>query len=107
MHVASGPVPGPPKEVGFPPGFCRATLNFAATTMYLQGPLEDGRTGIYRSKRAKGWSKPEPITVLDHPEAKRGSMSPCLRDDRLYFASDRPGGKGGMDLYSVPVAQLK
>ena len=77
--------------------------------MYLQGPLDDGRTGIYRSKRTKigaAWSKPEPVTALNHPEAKRGDMSPCLAGDKLYFASDRPGGKGGMDLWSVSLMQL-
>ncbi len=112
MLVTQGEVPGSglAKEVGFPPGFCRATLNAPALTMYLQGPLEDGRTGIFRSKRTKigtAWSKPEPVTVLDHAEAKRGNLSPCLSGERLYFSSDRPGGKGGLDIWSVAVSQLK
>lgn len=109
--VTQGDVPGPglAKEVGLPPGFCRATLSSAGLTMYLQGPLENGRTGIFRSKRVKigaDWSKPEPVTALDHPQAKRGSMSPCLSGDRLYFSSDRPGGKGGLDIWTVAVSQL-
>ena len=38
-----------------------------------------------------------------------GDRSPCLSRDglTLYFASDRDGGKGGLDLYSVAVADLK
>lgn len=112
MFVTQGDVPGPglAKQVGFPPGFCRATLDSKSLTMYLQGPLDDGRTGIFRSKRTKigaAWSMPEPVTALNHPETKRGDMSPCLAGDKLYFSSDRPGGKGGMDLWSVNVTQLK
>jgi len=112
MFVTTGVVPGPglAKEVGFPPGFCRASLSQTGLTMYLQGPLDDGRTGIFRSKRAKiggAWSKPEPIPALNHPEAKRGVMSPCLSGERLYFSSDRPGGKGGLDLWAVTISQLK
>lgn len=112
MFVTTGVVPGPglAKEVGFPPGFCRASLSSSGLTMYLQGPLDEGRTGIFRSKRSKiggAWSKPEPIPALDHPEAKRGVMSPCLSGERLYFSSDRPGGKGGLDLWAVTVSQLK
>lgn len=115
LFVASGPSPGPigkARPVGFEPGFYRATLTASALTMYLQGPLEGGRTGIFRSKRARvgaKWSAPQPITALDHPEAKKGCLAPCLTSDgaRLYFASDRPGGKGGLDLWSVPTSALK
>jgi Tol biopolymer transport system component len=35
-------------------------------------------------------------------------MTPCLSPDgsKLYFSSDRPGGKGGLDLWMIPTAQL-
>jgi hypothetical protein len=113
LMVADGPTPGPignAKEVGFPPGFCRATLNATATTMYLQGPIDKDRTGIFRSKRASisaAWSKPEPVKALDFADAKRGAASPCLSGERLYFVSDRAGGKGGMDIWSVMLFQIK
>jgi hypothetical protein len=115
LYVAPGPVPGPirnPKAVGFKPGFHHATLSASGLTMYLQGPLEKDRTGIFRSKRAKvgaAWSKPEPLSMLNHPDGERGDMSPCLSSDakHLYFASDRPGGMGGLDLWVVETAQLK
>lgn len=115
LFVALGPVPGPigkAQPVGFPPGFHHATLGAGSLTMFLQGPLENGRTGIFRSKRSKvgaAWSMPEPVAALNHPEAKRGEMSPSLNSDgtRLYFVSDRPGGKGGLDIWTVSVKDLK
>jgi hypothetical protein len=114
LFVVSGVVPGPAKakDVGFPAGFHRATMAGASLTMYLQGPLEDGKIGIYRSKRDKigsAWSKPEPMTALNHPDSKKGDMQPALSADaaRLYFVSDRPGGKGGLDIWSVTTIQLK
>lgn len=114
LFVVNGPVPGKvqPKEVGFPFGLHRATLFGASLTMYLQGPLEDGKIGIFRSKRAKvgaAWSKPVPVTALNHPDSKKGDMQPALNADgtRLYFASDRPGSKGGLDIWYVTTSQLK
>jgi hypothetical protein len=100
---------GKPVPVDLPPGFHHATLDLKGQTMYLQGPVAEGRWGLFRSRLVGGkWSKPEPLTGLNHPEAPRGDRSPCLSRDgeRLYFASDRPGGKGGMDLYVIAVAAL-
>jgi len=78
--------------------------------MYLQGPLDGGRTGLFvATKSAAGWSKPEALTMLNHPEAPKGDRSPALSADGnfLYFASDRPGGKGGLDIWAVQTAELR
>jgi hypothetical protein len=114
VFEAQGPVPGPigkGKPVDLPVGFRHATLSASGLVMYLQGPLPNDRSGLFRTTRAKvggTWSRPEPLTELNHPDGPRGDMSPCLSADgkRLYFASDRPGGKGGLDLWVVPTAQL-
>jgi hypothetical protein len=112
--VARGPAGGAisdPKPLGFPVGFHHATLTPGGLTMYLQGPLEKGRWGLFRTTRPRvgaAWAKPVELTRLNHPEAPRGDMSPSLSGDgkRLYFVSDRPGTRGGLDLWVIPVAQL-
>jgi hypothetical protein len=99
-----------PVRVDFPAGFRHATLTPDGLIMYLQGPLEKERWGLFRSKLVKGkWSEPEPLTELNSPKAPRGDLSPCLSRNGLllYFASDRPGGKGGLDLWVIPTALLK
>jgi len=109
---ATGPqgfgAPALVKEV--PPGFHHATLSPDGRTMYLQGPLEKERWGLFVMKKTGGvWDKPVPLEQLNHPDGKTGDRSPCLSRDgsMLYFASDRPGGKGGLDLYVVRTAELK
>jgi len=56
---------------------------------------------IYRSRKSgKNWSEPEEMNFNDQQhEEVHPSLSPDGR--KLYFASDRPGGYGGMDLYVV------
>jgi hypothetical protein len=97
------------EQVDLPVDFHHATLTPDGKTMYLQGPLEKGRWGLFTATRkGKGWSKPAPLEALNDSEGKTGDRSPSLtRDGRfLYFASDRPGGKGGLDVWGVQTAQL-
>jgi hypothetical protein len=110
--VAAGPQgwvePQLVKEL--PAGFHHATLTPDGKTMYLQGPLGKGRWGLCVSTRtASAWSKPEPLEGLNHPDGKTGDRSPNLSRNgaMLYFASDRPGGKGGLDLYVIQTALLR
>lgn len=93
-----------------PPDFHHVTLTRDGKTMYLQGPLDKERVGLFvATKTAKGWSKPEPLTMLNDAAAPKGDCSPSLSADgtMLYFASDRAGGKGGFDIWAVPTSQLK
>jgi hypothetical protein len=102
---------GKPEPVAeLPADFHHATLTPDGKTMYLQGPLEKDRWGLFVSTRtASGWGKPAALDELNNAEGKTGDRSPNLsRDGRLlYFASDRPVGKGGLDLYYVQRALLK
>jgi hypothetical protein len=114
VFVAKGPASGAiadPRSVDLPAGFHHATLSPNGLTMYLQGPLDKGRWGLFRTTRPRvgaAWAKPVALTRLNCPDAPRGDMSPSLSADgsKLYFASDRPGTKGGLDLWMIPVAQL-
>jgi hypothetical protein len=113
LFVASRPKGGGqftnPKMVDLPAGFHHCSTSRDGRTMYLQGPLEDGRQGLFRTVRMGDvWGEPKPLIGLNHPEAPRGDMSPCLTRDGLYlfFASDRPGGKGGLDLWWIATLEL-
>jgi hypothetical protein len=119
VFVASRPTGLGPQFVGepveikeLPDDFHHATLSYDGRTMYLQGPVGSGRWGLFRSVRAGDkWTEPQALTMLNDPDGPTGDRSPCLSRDSysgtLYFASDRPGGKGGLDLYSVPVTSLR
>lgn len=80
--------------------------NEAATFLSADGKTlllryEEGGGDIYISTFADGkWSRPEALNrFVNHPQYKESSA--CLSPDgkRLFFSSNRPGGKGGFDLY--------
>jgi hypothetical protein len=113
MFVASRPKGGgqfgKPKMLDLPAGFHHGSLNRDGKVMYLQGPLEDGRQGLFRTTRVgDGWAEPQPLAGLNHPNAQRGDLSPCLSYDGayLFFASDRPGGNGGLDIWWITTLEL-
>jgi hypothetical protein len=104
------PAFGDPVEIKeLPDNFHHATLTPDGKTMYLQGPLGKDRWGLFVSTRGNtGWSKPEPLDQLNHPDGKTGDRSPSLSRDGslLYFVSDRPEGKGGLDIWVIPTKDL-
>ncbi|HQR09598.1 MAG TPA: hypothetical protein PLN21_22440 [Gemmatales bacterium] len=95
-------------------GFHHAVLSRSGLTMILQGPLKPGeaRQGLFVCKRVKltePWSEPKPLTSINSSDGVVGTCSPSLSGDSrfLYFASDRPGGKGGLDLFGVAVSEVE
>jgi len=58
-----------------------------------------GQLGLFFSRRGEGgWEQPQPFA---YNSPKHAVMHPAFSPDghTLYFASDMPGGFGGMDLY--------
>ncbi len=63
----------------------------------------EGRGGydLYYSLRVNGsWSRPEPLTAVN---TEFDESDPSIINNTLLFASDRPGGLGGLDIYSIRI----
>lgn len=63
---------------------------------------ESGDTDLYSAERVgRAWSPARPVSALN---TLHNEQSPRLSPEGawLYFASDRPGGEGGLDLWRAP-----
>jgi hypothetical protein len=108
-----------PHQVDLPVKYGHATVSEDGKTMFLQGPVDTDRWGIYRATRDASkknpwdegaWKDLKPLKGLNNSKGEKGDRSPCLAKEGpyffLYFASDRPGGDGGLDLYRVNTKAL-
>ncbi|MEX2235124.1 MAG: OmpA family protein, partial [Cyclobacteriaceae bacterium] len=68
-------------------------------TLFLY--YEDGSGDIYTSNLAGGeWTRPVPLNrFINHPQYRESAACVSADEKRLYFSSNRPGGKGGFDIY--------
>lgn len=61
-----------------------------------------GNGDIYESYlKGTTWSTPLPIAVPINTDAHESSASIAPDGQTIYFVSDRPGGKGGRDIWSI------
>jgi outer membrane protein OmpA-like peptidoglycan-associated protein/tetratricopeptide (TPR) repeat protein len=76
-------------------------------TLYFtsNGHLGLGGYDIFYSRRdsAGNWGKAVNIGYPINTSADESYMIVNSKGDLAYYASDRPGGKGGMDIYSFPL----
>ena len=54
---------------------------------------------LLSTRKSKGWSNPEPLKGDVNSKYWEGSASISQDGKFLYFASNRPGGYGGIDIY--------
>ncbi|PCE62453.1 TolB family protein [Sediminicola luteus] len=85
------------------------TLSKDGQTAYFMKSYETQKGtfeyGIFATAPSKQGNWSSPVPVLMHPEYS--NMYPKMSVDgrHLYFASDRPGGFGQLDLYKAPILE--
>lgn len=68
-------------------------------------PLFKNQTAIYYSKKSfNSWQSPQMMNDAINVEGFR-ALDPCMTRDgkKLYFASNMPGGEGGMDIWVADI----
>lgn len=75
------------------------SLSRDGRTMFLY--YDEGNGDIYTSTLEDSvWSRPEALNrFVNHPRYRETGASLSADGTRLYFSSNRPGGKGGYDIY--------
>lgn len=75
------------------------SLSADGNTLFLY--YESGGGDIYMSTKENGeWTKPVALnSFINHPKYRETAASISPDGQYLYFSSNRPGGKGGFDLY--------
>ncbi len=94
----------PARNLGAPVNTPRhdATVGLSADGQHLLVYIEDNEGDIYESNLlGSTWSKPK--SLGSRVNTKYQESSACYSPDGkyLYFVSDRPGGRGGRDIYRV------
>ncbi|MEM9661070.1 MAG: carboxypeptidase regulatory-like domain-containing protein [Planctomycetota bacterium] len=99
----------PPEQIlsydGRPIGAIDAHVSADESMLVLTKRSSRGDTDLFVATRSEdGWSPPRPLDALNSIDH---DLAPSLSRDarRLYFASDRPGGLGGLDIWVADVTE--
>ena len=84
-------------------GFHNPSLGKGGDRIYFSGDFKSGKGGrdlwyIDRAKDGKSWSRPQPVGDSINTSATE-DYAFVIGDTSLFFASNRPDGLGGMDMY--------
>ncbi|HLZ17333.1 MAG TPA: hypothetical protein VKQ08_09850, partial [Cyclobacteriaceae bacterium] len=76
------------------------TLSYDGKLLFIY--KDDGNGDIYVSEKNKNgnWDPPTPLPGIINSSARESSVAITADGNTLYFASERPGGFGGSDIYS-------
>ncbi|WP_254163347.1 OmpA family protein [Chryseosolibacter histidini] len=70
--------------------------------LIFMGGVTDPGSLFMISKSGDSWSKPALINnVINHPKFLESTASITPDGKTIYFASDRPGGQGGLDIWKT------
>ncbi len=84
--------------------FHESTLALTADGNTLFIYKDENRGDIYISERKSNeWTEPVPIPGLINSSYEENSVAISKDEKTLYFSSNRPGGFGGLDIYSATV----
>lgn len=68
-------------------------------TLFIYKDDNNGDIYFCNRKPDGGWESPEPLPGVINSSYREGSISISADGKNLYFASERPGGIGGSDIY--------
>jgi hypothetical protein len=92
-------------------GYRHPTMSADHRLLVMEGLAPDGRVALYYSRRPSensAWGEPICLEKLRSPTGKRGDFTPRLSPDgaHLFFASERDGGAGLLDIYQATLDSL-
>jgi hypothetical protein len=80
-------------------------MSYDGRVLFVYKDIEDTHGDIYQSDRMGNYfSKPRKLKGEINSYSKEGRCSLSPDGKTMYFSSDRPGGKGGRDLYRASLS---